>query len=73
MQRGQGCRSRRPTAAARPSTWPPVPSVKDKEDRNDMINQPDFNGATPVFLAKQRHGEDAQVVFEYLLNQGSKY
>lgn len=50
-----------------------VESVKDKEDRNDMINQPDFNGATPVFLAKQRHGEDAQVVFEYLLNQGSKY
>ncbi|QDZ17539.1 ankyrin repeat domain-containing protein [Chloropicon primus] len=50
-----------------------VESIKDKEDRNDMINQPDFNGATPVFLAKQRHSADAQQVFEYLLNQGSKY
>ena len=50
-----------------------VESVKDKEDRMDMINQPDFNGATPVFLAKQRHSADAQDVFEYLLAQGSKY
>lgn len=50
-----------------------VESIKDKEDRQDMINQPDFNGATPVFLAKQRHSADAQAVFEYLLNQGSKY
>ena len=50
-----------------------VESIKDKEDRQDMINQPDFNGATPVFLAKQRHSADAQAVFECLLNQGSKY
>ena len=48
-------------------------SIKDKEDKIELVNQPDFNGATPVFLAKQRHSEDAQQIFEYLLSQGSKY
>ncbi|KAG2454810.1 hypothetical protein HYH02_000642 [Chlamydomonas schloesseri] len=42
------------------------------EEQEQLVNQPDFFGLTPVFLALQR-GEDARDAFALLMDRGGRY
>eukprot|EP00884_Botryococcus_braunii_P013152 jgi/Botrbrau1/21838/Bobra.0190s0052.1 len=42
------------------------------QEREEYVNEPDRNGITPVFLAKQK-GEEGLEAFEYLLACGARY
>ncbi|KAG2440050.1 hypothetical protein HXX76_004164 [Chlamydomonas incerta] len=41
-------------------------------EQEQLVNQPDFFGLTPVFLALQR-GEDARDAFALLMDRGGRY
>ncbi|GLC37378.1 hypothetical protein PLESTB_001593700 [Pleodorina starrii] len=41
-------------------------------EQETLVNQPDFFGLTPVFLALQR-GEEAQEAFSLLMDRGGRY
>ncbi|KAK9864267.1 hypothetical protein WJX84_009264 [Apatococcus fuscideae] len=43
----------------------------DEEERIAFLNDPDKNGITPVFLAKQK-GEEGQAAFEFLMQNGAR-
>ncbi|GIL65030.1 hypothetical protein Vafri_18881 [Volvox africanus] len=45
---------------------------RSSSEQETMVNQPDFFGLTPVFLALQR-GEEAQEAFSLLMDRGGRY
>merc|ERR1712226_684307 len=45
----------------------------DEDEIQNLINDEDNSGITPLFLARQRGDEPGMKVFEFLMNRGARY